>query len=86
MRKIFFFCMATVLLISVSAMAQNKVVVVPMGSSSAKGTDGQVQYNDNGKTAGAEVYYDKATGKLEELSMEQGIIGYGGREGQEPAY
>jgi len=44
--------------------AQNKVVVIPMGSG-AKGTNGQVQYNDEGKTAGAEVYYDKATGKLE---------------------
>lgn len=38
-----------------------------MGSS-AKGTDGQVQYNDEGKTAGADVYYDKATGKLEQTS------------------
>jgi hypothetical protein len=46
-------------------MAQNKVVVVPLGSSNAKGVNGQVQYNDNGKTAGAEVYYDKITGKLE---------------------
>jgi len=51
------------LLASVPSMAQNKVVVIPMGSS-AKGTNGQVQYNDGGKTAGAEVYYDKATGKL----------------------
>ncbi|MHB8790836.1 MAG: hypothetical protein ACYDBT_13250 [Desulfobulbaceae bacterium] len=64
MRKVFLFCLATVLLVAVSAMAQNKVVVIPMGSG-AKGTDGQVQYNDEGKTAGAEVYYDKATGKLE---------------------
>ncbi len=64
MRKVFFFCLAGALLVAVSAMAQNKVVVIPMGSS-GKGTDGQVQYNDEGKTAGAEVYYDKATGKLQ---------------------
>lgn len=56
--------LATVLLFVMSVMAEDKVVVVPMGSN-AKGTDGQVQYNDEGKTAGAEVYYDKATGKLE---------------------
>lgn len=64
MQKVISFCFVTVLLISVSAMAQNKVVVIPMGSS-AKGTNGQVQYNDGGKTAGAEVFYDKVTGKLE---------------------
>jgi len=64
MRKVFLFWLVMVLLVAVSAMAQNKVVVIPMGSS-AKGTDGQIQYNDGGKTAGAEVYYDKATGKLE---------------------
>jgi hypothetical protein len=51
--------LATVMLFCMSAMAADKVVVIPMGSS-AKGTTGQVQYNDGGKTAGAEVYYDKA--------------------------
>lgn len=56
--------LAALLFPAVSVFAQNKVVVIPMGSS-AKGTNGQVQYNDNGATAGAEVYYDKATGKLE---------------------
>jgi hypothetical protein len=56
--------LATLLIPAYSVFAQNKVVVIPMGSS-AKGTNGQVQYNDNGATAGAEVYYDKATGKLE---------------------
>jgi len=56
--------LATMLLFAMSVIAADKVVVIPMGSS-AKGTDGQIQYNDDGKTAGAEVYYDKATGKLE---------------------
>lgn len=56
--------LAALLFPAVFVFAQNKVVVIPMGSS-AKGADGQVQYNDNGTTAGAEVYYDKATGKLE---------------------
>ena len=46
------------------AEAQDKVVVVPMGSNTAKGSNGQVQFNDEGKTAGAEVYYDKATASL----------------------
>lgn len=64
MLKVFCLCLAAGLLVSVPAIAQDKVVVIPMGSS-AKGTNGQVQYNDNGATAGAEVYYDKATGKLE---------------------
>ena len=61
---------------SVSAIAHEKVVVVPMGSS-AKGTDGQVQYNDDGKTAGAEVFYDKATGKLEVLGELRTLDGAG---------
>jgi len=56
--------LATFLLFAVSTIAADKVVVVPMGSG-AKGTNGQVQYNDNGSTNGAEVYYDKATKKLE---------------------
>jgi hypothetical protein len=65
MKKIACISFLTVLgLCSTAATAADKVVVIPMGSS-AKGTDGQVQYNDNGTTAGAEVYYDKATGKLE---------------------
>ena len=58
------FTLAALLLFSISAIAADKVVVIPMGSS-ARGTDGQVQYNDDGNTAGAEVYYDKTTGKLE---------------------
>ncbi len=55
---------ATVLLFAVPLMAADRVVVIPLGSS-AKGTDGQIQYNDDGKTSGAEVYYDKASGNLE---------------------
>ncbi|MDD3814726.1 MAG: tail fiber domain-containing protein [Desulfocapsaceae bacterium] len=39
-----------------------KIGWIPLGTLSAKGTNGQVQYNDNGKTAGAEIYYDKASG------------------------
>lgn len=56
--------LAVMFLIPISALAQNKVVVVPMGSNRASGTDGQVQYNDIGKNSGAEVYYDKSTGNL----------------------
>jgi hypothetical protein len=54
----------TVLLFGVSSVAADKVVVIPLGSS-AEGSDGQVQYNDGGKTAGAEAYLDKTNGKLE---------------------
>lgn len=57
--------LATVLLLGASAIAADKVVVVPLSSASTAGTNGQVQYNDGGKTAGAEVYYEKAGGKLE---------------------
>lgn len=32
MRKVFFFCLAGALLVAVSAMAQNKVVVIPLNS------------------------------------------------------
>ncbi|HBI15902.1 MAG TPA: hypothetical protein DDY20_10385 [Desulfobulbaceae bacterium] len=60
------------LLYASTLQAADKVVVIPMGSGAkgtvepvAQGTNGQVQYNDEGKMAGAEVYYDKATGKLE---------------------
>ena len=64
MKAISVIAVVALLIPAVSVFAQNKVVVIPMGSG-ASGTDGQVQYNDNGKTTGAEVYYDKATGKLE---------------------
>lgn len=48
-----------VLLFAASAIAADKVVVVPLGSSKVAGNNGQVQYNDDGMIAGAEVYYDK---------------------------
>lgn len=64
-RAVFLVIVAVFLLYGFSALAADKVVVVPLGSSSAKGTDGQVQYNDNGKTAGAELYYDKSSSRLE---------------------
>ena len=47
-----------------TAHAADKVVVIPLGKAAASvaGTDTQMQYNDNGTQAGAEVYYDKSTG------------------------
>ena len=61
----------SVLMIASSVIAQNqdctpKIGWIPLPSSNAKakGTDKQVQYNDNGNTAGTEVYYDKTSGKL----------------------
>ncbi|GAB4334073.1 MAG: hypothetical protein Kow0089_03160 [Desulfobulbaceae bacterium] len=56
-----------ILMLALSAAAQTKVVVVPLNSTKGTGpagSDGQVQYNDSGQTAGAQVYYDKATGNL----------------------
>lgn len=52
--------LVTILLFAVSTIAADKVVVVPLSSSRAAGVDGQIQYNDGGRAAGAEVYYDKA--------------------------
>ena len=46
------------------ALAADKVVVVPLSGSKAAGVDGQLQYNDSGKEAGAEVYYDKESSHL----------------------
>jgi len=65
MKKLLSFLLVTGMLFSSAATAHEKVVVVPLISSKVAGTDGQIQYNDSGKTAGAEVYYDKTTGKLE---------------------
>lgn len=59
--------MITVILMmgfSTSAVSQNNVVVVPLNSSRAAGIDGQIQYNDGGKSAGAEVYYAKDSGNV----------------------
>ncbi len=53
------------LMSSLATAAPPKVVVVPLGGSKVAGTNGQVQYNDDGKIAGAEVYYDTSTGLLE---------------------
>lgn len=64
MKKIIFMsCLSACLLVTGQAVAQNKVVVVPL--SSAKGVAGdnkQLQYNDNGTLAGADVYFNKDTG------------------------
>ena len=49
-----------VLFFNIQVFAADKVVVVPLVTG-VSGTDGQLQYNDKGKTAGAELYYDKAT-------------------------
>ena len=57
--------LAVFVLMPTLAQAQNKVVVVPLSSNKAAGSNGQVQYNDSGKNAGAEMYYDKNTGRLE---------------------
>lgn len=49
--------MVFALLFVFSAIDADKVIVVPLGSNSkAKRTDGQVQYNEVGETAGAEIY------------------------------
>ncbi len=44
-----------------TALAQDNVVVIPLHSNKTAGTDGQIQYNDAGKSGGAEVYYNKNT-------------------------
>ncbi len=53
------------LMSSLATAAQTKVVVVPLGGAKVAGTNGQLQYNDDGTLAGAEVHYDKSTGVLE---------------------
>ncbi len=46
-------------------LAADKVVVVPLSSAQkTAGKNGQVQYNDNGTAAGAEVYYVKGSGRV----------------------
>ncbi len=50
---------------AMTAIAAEGVVVIPMGSTRAQGADKQIQYNDNGNTAGADIVYDKASGRLE---------------------
>ena len=64
MKKIFLMTMLFIVGIGATAVAQNKAVVIPLISNRAAGIDGQFQYNDGGKNAGAEVYYDKATGNF----------------------
>lgn len=66
MRTLQFISFAIVAtLYAITASAQDKVVVIPLNSSAkAAGADGQVQYNDAGKNAGAEVYYDKSAGNV----------------------
>ena len=54
----------TTMLFAQSVIAQDKVVVVPLSSNRAGGSDSQVQYNDNGRIAGANIYYEKSTGGL----------------------
>ena len=64
-RTVSFLILTAVFFYYAPAMAADRVVVVPLGSSSAKGSDQQLQYNDNGKTAGAELYYNKTNRRLE---------------------
>lgn len=49
--------------------AESQVVVIPLNSSgdssSAAGSDGQVQYNNAGTVDGAKIYYDETSGKTE---------------------
>jgi len=49
---------------SQTSFAHEKVVVIPLQGSRAHGSDKQIQYNDNGSLAGAEVYYDKANQRV----------------------
>jgi hypothetical protein len=44
-------------------MSADKVVVIPIGAG-ANGAVGQIQYNDGGQTAGADIYYAKLSGKV----------------------
>ncbi len=66
MKKLSFFSLAVAgaFLFASLANATNPVVVIPLKTNQIAGTDGQIQYNDDGKSAGAEVYYDKATGRV----------------------
>ena len=56
----------SLLLTSGVVLAQNKVVVVPLDTSGPQvaGSNGQIQYNNNGNIGGAQVYYDKSTGNV----------------------
>ncbi len=64
MKKIFLITGILLTGMCTTAISQDKVVVIPMGSDKAAGINGQIQYNDGGKDAGAEVYYEKATGAI----------------------
>ena len=52
------------MLLSIPVFGADKVVVIPMSSNKASGSDGQVQYNDGGKLAGASIYYNKSDASL----------------------
>lgn len=54
----------SVILVCESLLAMPKSAVLMSGPSGAKGTEGQLQYNDAGKTAGADINYDKTTGNI----------------------
>ncbi len=58
----FVFLLFIICLMSVSALAADKVVVIPLSSKvKITGSDGQILYNDNGEVAGSEMTYDKGT-------------------------
>ena len=66
-KRICFVCLITVFFSGMLFAQDNKVVVVPLlGDAEAQvgGSNRQVQYNDNGKLEGAEVYYDKSNRHL----------------------
>ncbi len=63
-QKVSITCFMTTVFLASYALAADKVAVIPLLSSKAAGTDGQVQYNDSGKAAGAEVYYNKNSSKV----------------------
>ncbi|MDW7773186.1 MAG: hypothetical protein SCH71_09890 [Desulfobulbaceae bacterium] len=65
MKKIIFIVGVLLLAFCSNLIAQDKVVVIPMNSGGkVGGTDKQLQYNNNGVLAGAEVYYDNTNGRL----------------------
>jgi len=59
-----FFLLFSVPFFSIAAFAQNKVVVIPLSGANVAGTNGQIQYNDNGKLAGSQIIYDKFDNSL----------------------
>lgn len=50
--------------ICTTALAQDKVVVIPLNSNKAGGIDKQILFNEGGKISGSNMYYDLSSGNF----------------------